>query len=70
MFTSLGVANFRVTLCNRAQIFLKKATIYENDMTLFFFFSYSLDGSNVKSENVHEKKYHLFRVMLVTVQVK
>ena len=54
MFTSLGVANFRVTLRDRAQIFLKKATIYENDMT-HFFFSFSLHGSNVNSENVNEK---------------
>ena len=53
MFTSLGVANFRFTLRDRAQIFLKNATIYENDMTHFFLFS--LYGSNVKSENVNEK---------------
>ena len=36
-FTSLGVAIFRVTLRDRTQIFLKKATIYENDMTQFVF---------------------------------
>ena len=35
VFTSLDVVIFRVTLCDRAQIFLKKATIYENDMTQF-----------------------------------
>ena len=55
LFSSLGVAIFRVTLRDHAQIFLKKATIYENDMTLFFFFSFSLHGSNVNSENVNEK---------------
>ena len=48
MFTSLGVANLRVTLRDRAQIFLKKATIYVT-------FSFSLHGSNVNSENVNEK---------------
>ena len=53
VFTSLGVTNFSVTLCDSAQIFLKKATIYENDMTLFF--SFFLHGSNVNSENVNEK---------------
>ena len=57
MFTSLGVTNFRVTLSDRAQIFLKKAIIYENDMThsFFFFFLFSLHGSNVKSESMNEK---------------
>ena len=54
MFTSLGVTKFRVILHDRAQIFLKKATIYVNDMT-FFFFSFSLHGSNVNSENKNEK---------------
>ena len=54
MFTSLSVTNFSVTLCGSAQIFLKKATIYENDMT-HFFFSFFLHGSNVNSENVNEK---------------
>ena len=53
MLTFLGVANFRVILRDREQIFLKKATICVNDMTLFF--SYSLHGSNVNSENVNEK---------------
>ena len=57
MFTSLGVLNFMVTLRDRAQIILKKATIYVNDMTrsFFVFFSFSLHGSNVNSENVNEK---------------
>ena len=54
MSTSLGVANFRVTLPDRAQIFLKKATIYVNDMTHLLFL-FSLHGSNVNSENVNEK---------------
>ena len=31
-FISLGVVIFRVTLSDRAQIFVKKATIYENAM--------------------------------------
>ena len=40
VFTSLGVAIFRVTLCGRAQIFAKKATIYKNDMNqIVFIFS-------------------------------
>ena len=54
MFTSLSVANFRVTLRDCAQVFLKKATIYKNDMT-HFFLSFSHHGSNVNSENVSEK---------------
>ena len=54
MFTSLGMANFRVTLRDHAQIFLKKTTIYENDMT-HFFSSFSLHGSNVNTENANEK---------------
>ena len=37
MFTSLGVAFSRVTLRDRAQTFLLKATIYENDMAQFVF---------------------------------
>ena len=37
VLTSLGVAIFRVTLRDHAQIFLKKATIYENDMTQYVF---------------------------------
>ena len=37
VFTFLGVASFRVTLRDRAQIFLKKKTIYENNMTQFAF---------------------------------
>ena len=67
VFTSLGVANSRVTLRDRVQIFLKKAAIYENDMTLFF--SFSLHRSNVNCENVNEN-LSLFCVMFVTVQVK
>ena len=54
MFTSLGVANFRVILRDRAEIFLKKATTYENDMT-HFFLSFFLQRSNENSENVNEK---------------
>ena len=39
-FTSLDVAIFRVTLCGRAQIFVKKAPIYKNDMSqIVFIFS-------------------------------
>ena len=41
VFTSLGVAIFRVTLRDRAQIFLKKATIYENDDSICFHFLYT-----------------------------
>ena len=37
VFHSLGVAIFRVTLRDRAQIFLQKATIYKNDVTQFVF---------------------------------
>ena len=32
---SLGVAIFRVTLCDPAQTFVKEATIYKNDLTQF-----------------------------------
>ena len=59
VFTSLGVANFRVTLRDRVQIFLKKGTIHENDM-IHFLFSFSLHGSNVNSENVNEKNITYF----------
>ena len=38
LLTYLGVANFRVTLRDCEQIFLKKATIYENDMNFYFLF--------------------------------
>ena len=41
VFTSLGVAIFWVTLRDRAQIFLKKATIYENDDSICFHFLYT-----------------------------
>ena len=37
MLTSLGVAFFRATLRDRAQTFVKKTIIYENDMTQFVF---------------------------------
>ena len=37
VLTSIGVAIFRITLRDRAQTFLKKATIYENDMTQYVF---------------------------------
>ena len=37
VFTSLGVVTFRVTLRDRAHIFVKKTTIYENDMSQFVF---------------------------------
>ena len=37
VFTFLGVAIFRVTLHDPAQIFVKKATIYENGMYQFVF---------------------------------
>ena len=49
VFTSLVVANSRVTLRDRAQIFLKKATVYEKDMTHLFrvFFVFS---SRIKCE--------------------
>ena len=36
MLTSLGVAIFRVTLRDRAQIFLKKATVRKNDDSICF----------------------------------
>ena len=41
VFTSLGVAIFWVTLRDRAQIILKKATIYENDDSICFHFLYT-----------------------------
>ena len=37
VLTSLDVAIFRITLRDRAQIFLKKATICKNDMTQYVF---------------------------------
>ena len=37
VFTSLGVAMFRVTLRDHSGIFVKMATNYENDMTQFVF---------------------------------
>ena len=56
MFTSLGVATFWVTLRDRAQIFLKKETIYENDDSVF---SFPLHRSNVKSERMRHEKISL-----------
>ena len=56
VLTSLGVAIFRVTLRDHAQIFLKKATIYENDMTQYVFIFFT----QVKCEEWKErdmKKY-------------
>ena len=69
VFTSLGVAIFRVTLCDCALTFLKKATIYENDMTQFAF----IFPTQIKYEEWKEcdmKKYLLFCVTFVTVQIK
>ena len=37
MFTSLGVAIFRVTLRDLAQIFVEKTATHENDITQFVF---------------------------------
>ena len=48
MPTSLGVAIFRVTLRDRAQIFLKKAAIYENDDSTCFHFFYTDQMLRVK----------------------
>ena len=56
MFTALGVAIFRVTLCDCAQIFVKKATIYENYMTQFVFsFLYTDQMGRVKRMMWDEK---------------
>ena len=69
VFASLGVAIFRVTLRDRAQIFLEKTTIYENGMTQFVF----IFSTRIKCEERKEcdmKKYLLFYVTLVMVQVK
>ena len=54
VFTSLGVAIFWVTLRDRAQIFLKKATIYENDDSICFHFLYTDQMWRVK-RMWHEK---------------
>ena len=54
VFTSLGVAIFWVTLRDRAQIFLKKATIYENDDSICFHFIYTNQIWKVK-RMWHEK---------------
>ena len=48
VFTSLDVAIFRVTLRDRAQIFLKKAAIYENDDSTCFHFFYTDQMLRVK----------------------
>ena len=48
VFTSLGVAIFRVTLRDRAQIFLKNATVYESDDSIFFHFLYTDQMRRVK----------------------
>ena len=65
----LGVAIVRVSLNDRAQIFVKKATVYENDMTQFVF----IFSTRIKCEEWKEcdmKKYFLFCVTFVTIQVK
>ena len=54
VFTSLGVAIFGVTLRDRAQIFQKKATIYENDHSICFHFLYTDQMWTVK-RMWHEK---------------
>ena len=54
VFTSLGVAIFWVTLCDRAQIFLKKAAIYESDESICFHFLYADQMWRVK-RTWHEK---------------
>ena len=48
VFTSLDVAIFRVTLRDRAQIFLKKPAIYENDDSTCFHFFYTDQMLRVK----------------------
>ena len=69
VFTSWGVALFRVTLSERAQATIYEATIYENDIAQIAFIF--LQGSNITSEKrCHMKKYFLFCVTFFTVQVK
>ena len=45
-----SVANFRVTLRDRAHIFLKKATIYENDRMWYTIFSSRIKRESWKCE--------------------
>ena len=46
VFISLGVAIFRANLRDRAQMVLKKAAIFKNDMTRFVF----IFSTRIKSE--------------------
>ena len=58
-FTSLAMAIFRVTLHDRAQIFLKKIIIYENDDSVCFHFLYT-DQICDEWKEFDMKKYILF----------
>ena len=66
MFNSLGVAIFKVTLRDRAEVFVKKTTIYKNSMTQFIFiFSARIKCGEWKKCGM--KKYLLFCVPFATV---
>ena len=54
VFTSLGVAIFRVTLRDHTQIFLKKAIIYENDDSICLQYLYT-DHMRKVTRMWHEK---------------
>ena len=61
--------NFRVTLNDHTQIFIKKAIIYENDTNEFVF----IFSTRIKCEEQKEcdmKMYLLFCVTVVILQVK
>ena len=60
VFTSLGVAIFRVTLCSRALIFVKKATICENDVAQFVF----IFSTRIKCEGRKEYDVYFMRRLL------
>ena len=61
---------FRVTFRERAQIFVKKATIYEKDITQFVFLSPTQIKYQELKKKCDMKKYFVFCVTFTTVQVK
>ena len=63
---SLGMAIFRIRLCVPAQTFVKKATIYKNDLTPFVlvFSTWTKCEDGKKCEM---KKYLLISMTFVTV---
>ena len=68
VFTALGVTIFRITLRDRAQIFLKKAKIYEKDDSICFHFLYTNQMRSVKrmwhEKNISYCEWHLLQCQL------